>query len=121
MTPVGPQGVVLARSKCITKDELFVFDPSHTQISLIGPNGKYVSTKQGIDVSANQIEHDNTENFQLENDASNAKWMFRSSTNTYWKLETNNGIQASADIGWLSHFSKIYFRANRLIAYFFSK
>lgn len=37
-----------ARSKSITKDELFIFDPSHSQISLFAHNGKIVSIKQGI-------------------------------------------------------------------------
>ncbi len=100
MTPVGPQGVVVARSKSITKDELFIFDSSHTQITLIGHNGKYVSVKQGIDISANQTECNDTEKFQLDNDVlSNDKWLFRAHTNKYWKLELNNGIQASGDTG----------------------
>ncbi len=47
MTAVGPQGIVTARSKNVTKDELFIFDPNHAQISLIGHNGKLVSVKQG--------------------------------------------------------------------------
>jgi hypothetical protein len=47
LTAVGPQGIVTARSKNVTKDELFMFDPNHAQISLIGHNGKLVSVKQG--------------------------------------------------------------------------
>jgi hypothetical protein len=47
LTAVGPQGIVTARSKNVTKDELFIFDPNHAQISLIGHNGKLVSVKQG--------------------------------------------------------------------------
>ena len=48
LTAVGPQGIVTARSKCVTKDELFMFDPNHAQVSLIAHNGKMVSVKQGI-------------------------------------------------------------------------
>jgi hypothetical protein len=48
LTAVGPQGVVTARSKCVTKDELFMFDPNHAQVSLVGHNGKLVSVKQSI-------------------------------------------------------------------------
>ena len=50
MTAVGPQGIVTARSKNVTKDELFIFDPNHAQISLIGHNGKLVSVKQGSSI-----------------------------------------------------------------------
>lgn len=97
LTAVGPQGIVTARSKSVTKDELFTFDPNHAQVSLVAHNGKLVSVKQGLDVSANQIELADTETFQLEEDSVNEKWTFRTNSNKYWKLENNNGIQATAD------------------------
>lgn len=98
LTAVGPQGVVTARSKSVTKDELFIFDPNHIQISMIANNGKLVSVKQGVDVSANQIELADTETFQLEEDTVNEKWSFRTNTNRYWKLDTSNGVQANSDL-----------------------
>ena len=97
LTAVGPQGIVTARSKCVTKDELFLFDPNHIQVSMVGPNGKLVSVKQGVDVSANQIEIADSETFQLEEEPNNEKWAFRTNTNKYWKLEPGNGIQATGD------------------------
>lgn len=36
-----------ARSKAMTKDELFILDPNHSQISLYAHNSKLVSIKQG--------------------------------------------------------------------------
>ena len=36
-----------ARSKAMTKDELFILDPNHSQISLYAHNGKLASIKQG--------------------------------------------------------------------------
>jgi hypothetical protein len=82
-----------------------MFESNHAQVSLIAHNGKLVSTKQGLDVSANQIELANTETFQLEQDLSNEKWAFRTNANKYWKLENNNGIQSTGD---LKYFLKTY-------------
>lgn len=104
---MGPQGIVTARSKCVTKDELFIFESNHAQVSLVAHNGKLVSTKQGLDVSANQIELANTETFQLEQDASNEKWAFRTNANKYWKLESNNGIQSTGELKYQSSFTTI--------------
>lgn len=95
LTPVGPQGIITARSKCVTKDELFMFDANHAQIALIANNGKLASVKQGLDVSANQIEINDTETFQLEEDESNTRWNLRTNSNKYWKLENNHGIQST--------------------------
>jgi hypothetical protein len=86
-----------ARSKAMTKDELFILDPNHSQISLYAHNGKLVSIKQGIDVSANQIERGDSETFQLEEDDVVEKWKIRTNTNKYWRLETGSSIQATGD------------------------
>jgi fascin 1/2 len=62
LTAVGPQGVLTARSRSVTKDELFAFDANHAQVSLQSAyNGRLVSVRQGVDVSANQCELSNTE------------------------------------------------------------
>ena len=101
LTAVGPQGIVTARSKTVTKDELFAFDPNHAQVSLQSAfNGKLVSVKQGLDVSANQVELGNTETFQLEEEPSNSKWTLRTNNNKYWKLPENQtaSIQSTSDV-----------------------
>jgi hypothetical protein len=85
LTAVGPQGILTVRSKAVTKDELFAFDPNHAQVSLQSAfNGRLVSVKQGLDVSANQVELAHTETFQLEEDPLNQKWLIRTNTNKYW-------------------------------------
>lgn len=94
LTAVGPQGIITARSKSVTKDELFMFDPNHAQIALIAHNGKLASVKQGLDVSANQVEINDTETFQLEENSTNEKWTIRTSSNKYWFLDACNGIQS---------------------------
>jgi len=95
LTAVGPQGIITARSKYVTKDELFMFDPNHAQVALIAHNGKLASVKQGLDVSANQVELNDTETFQLEEDTVNEKWALRTNSNKYWKLESGNGVQST--------------------------
>jgi hypothetical protein len=95
LTAVGPQGIVTARSKNVTKDELFMFDPNHVQIALVAHNSKLASVKQGLDVSANQVEINDTETFQLEEDSSFDKWTFRTNANKYWRLESGSGIQST--------------------------
>lgn len=97
LTSIGPQGIITARSKCLTKDELFILDPNHVQFSLTAHNGKLVSVKQGIDLSANQTELSDTEIFQLEEDQNSEKWTVRTNSNKYWKLEIAHGIQAIGD------------------------
>ena len=69
-----------------------MFDPNHVQFSLTAHNSKLVSVKQGIDVSANQIECSDTETFQLEEDEASEKWTVRTNSNKYWKLENKLAI-----------------------------
>jgi fascin 1 len=100
LTAIGPQGIITARSKSVTKDELFLFDSNHAQVSLLAFNGKLVSVKQGVDVSANQFDLSDNEIFQLEEDSSKECWNIRTNKNNYWKLESNSGgggIQATED------------------------
>jgi hypothetical protein len=79
-----------------------MFDPNHAQVSLIGHNGKLVSIKQSLDVSANQIELADSETFQLEEDPINEKWTFRTNKNKYWRLENANGLQAVGESVYVS-------------------
>ena len=98
MTAVGPQGVITARSKCVTRDELFALEPNHAQVSLVAHNNKLVSVKQSLDVSANQCELADTETFQLEEQPANEKWTFRTNANKYWKVESGNCLKATSDV-----------------------
>ncbi|GAB1608309.1 protein singed-like [Argonauta hians] len=96
LTAVGHTAVMKARNKTITKDELFTIEDSHPQVTFTSHNGKYVSIKQGVDVSANQEEVTDQETFQLEFDKNSKKWAIRTVNNTYWSVEAAYGIQAVA-------------------------
>lgn len=96
LTAVGPKAVMKARNKTITKDELFTIEDSHPQVTFTSSNGKLVSIKQGVDVSANQDEVTDRETFQLEFDKDSKKWAIRTVDNTYWSVEGTSGVQAVA-------------------------
>jgi hypothetical protein len=84
------------RNKIAGKDEQFFLEESKQQICLIAPNGKLVSIKQGVDLSANQSEKDNSSIFQIEYDDDLELYHIRTYNNKYWKLE-GHGVQATAD------------------------
>ena len=96
LTAIGPLGVMTTRNKIAGKDEQFFLEESKQQICLIAPNGKLVSTKQGVDLSANQSEKDNSSIFQLEYDCDLELYHVRTYNNKYWMLE-GHGVQATAD------------------------
>lgn len=84
------------RNKIPGKDEQFLLEESKLQVSLVAPNGKLVSIKQGIDISANQSDKDDRNIFQLEYDEQLKLYHLRTYNNKFWKLE-GNGLQATAD------------------------
>lgn len=96
LTAVGPLGLMMTRNRQAGKDEQFLLEESQLQICLIAPNGKLVSNKQGIDLSANQYERDRSSIFQLEYDEDYHSYHLRTSNNKYWKIE-GCGVQAIAN------------------------
>ena len=96
LTAVGPLGMMTTRNTTAGKDEQFLLEESKLQISLVAPNGKLVSIKQGIDLSANQRESDQSSIFQLEYDELLQSYHLRTSNNRYWKLE-GLSVQAIAE------------------------
>lgn len=84
------------RNKYPGKDEQFLLEESQQQICLIASNGKLVSIRQGVDLSANQSERDNSSIFQLEYDEDFELYHIRCSNDKYWKLE-GHGVQATGD------------------------
>jgi len=99
LAPIGSKAILKTRSHTVTKDELFVLEDSLPQAAFIcGLNGRYVSTKQGIDVTANQDEISDFETFQLEYEPVSKKWYIRTMQDKYWTVvEQTGGIQASSD------------------------
>ena len=96
LTAIGPLGIMTTRNKIAGKDEQFLLEESKQQICLIAPNGKLVSIKQGVDLSANQCERGNCSIFQLEYDNNLKSYHIRTNNNKYWKLE-GHGVQATAE------------------------
>ncbi|CAH2236495.1 jg21255 [Pararge aegeria aegeria] len=98
LAPIGSKAVLKTRSTAVTRDELFSLEDSLPQAAFIAAlNEKYVSVKQGVDVTANQDEISSHETFQLEFDWGTKRWYIRTMQDRYWTLETGGGIQASGD------------------------
>lgn len=87
LTAIGPLGMMTTRNKTPSKDEQFSVEESKLQVCLMAPNGKLVSTKQGIDLSANQRERDHSSIFQIEYDEQLRSYHIRTYENKYWKVE----------------------------------
>ncbi|XP_025082558.1 LOW QUALITY PROTEIN: protein singed-like [Pomacea canaliculata] len=94
LTGVGATATMKGRNKTVGKDELFTLEDTHPQVVLIAYNGKKVSIKQGVDVSANQEDEEtDKEIFQMEYERSSGRWAFRTVDNKYWSLEPLGGVQ----------------------------
>lgn len=98
LSPIGSKAVLKSRSQTVTRDELFSLEDSLPQASFIAAlNSKYVSVKQGVDVTANQDEIGENENFQLEFDWSAHRWALRTTQDKFWCLSAGGGIQATGN------------------------
>ncbi|CAG9839656.1 unnamed protein product [Diabrotica balteata] len=98
LSPIGSKAVLKTRSNTVTKDELFSLEDSLPQASFVAAlNTRFVSVKQGVDVTANQEEISDHETFQLEFDWNTKRWYIRTMQDKYWTLETGGGIQACGD------------------------
>lgn len=98
LSPIGSKAVLKTRSSTVTRDELFSLEDSLPQASFIAAmNLRYVSVKQGVDVTANQDEIGENETFQLEFDWSAHRWALRTTQDRYWALSTGGGIQATGN------------------------
>lgn len=99
LAPLGSKAILKTRSTSVTKDELFTLEDSLAQAVFVSVmNGRHVSVKQGVDVTANQDETSDHETFQLEWDASTGRWYIRTMGDRYWTLEASGGVQASAPV-----------------------
>uniref|UniRef100_A0A673UQQ9 Fascin n=1 Tax=Suricata suricatta TaxID=37032 RepID=A0A673UQQ9_SURSU len=97
LAPAGPAATLRAgRSTGPGKDELFDLEESHPQVVLVAANHRYLSVRQGVNVSASQDEELHHETFLMQVDQETKKCTFYSSTGGYWTLVAHGGIQATA-------------------------
>uniref|UniRef100_A0A8C3GKX4 Fascin actin-bundling protein 2, retinal n=1 Tax=Cairina moschata TaxID=8855 RepID=A0A8C3GKX4_CAIMO len=97
LAPTGPTGTLKSgRSSKPGKDELFDLEESHPQVVFTAANGRFVSIRQGVNVSANQDEELNHETFQLQIDRDTNKCSLHTNAGSYWTLVAHGGIQAVA-------------------------
>ncbi|XP_043942653.1 fascin-2 [Protopterus annectens] len=97
LTPVGPTGTLRSgRSTKPGKDELFDLEESHPQVVLQASNGRFVSIRQGVNISANQDDETDFETFQMEIDKESKQCTLYSHVGNYWTLVSHGGIQSTA-------------------------
>ncbi|XP_012674539.2 fascin-2b [Clupea harengus] len=111
LTPMGPAGT-LRSGRCSKpgKDELFDLEESRPQVVLQAANNRFVSIRQGVNISANQDDETDMETFQMEIDRQSKQCTFRTNAGNYWTLVSHGGLQSTAtevgantmfDIQWL--------------------
>ncbi|XP_061605473.1 fascin actin-bundling protein 1a [Phyllopteryx taeniolatus] len=115
LAPSGPSGTMKAgKSARVGKDELFQLEQSHPQVVLTAANERNVSTRQGMDLSANQDEEGDQEVFQVEICRENRKCAFRTAAGKYWTLTANGGLQCTASTKSTNCYFDIEWRGKRL-------
>ncbi|KAL6481272.1 hypothetical protein MHYP_G00093520 [Metynnis hypsauchen] len=97
LAPSGPAGALKAgKNARAGKDELFVMERSRAQVALTASNGRNVSTRQGVDLSANQDEESDQEVFQMEMERETKRCALRCYSGKYWSLAPSGAIQCTA-------------------------
>lgn len=115
LAPSGPSGTMKSgKNARVGKDELFVLEQSHPQVVLTAANERNVSTRQGMDLSANQDEEGDQEVFQVEICRENRKCAFRTAAGKYWTLTANGGLQCTASTKSANCYFDIEWRGKRL-------
>ncbi|KAF4074901.1 hypothetical protein AMELA_G00228490 [Ameiurus melas] len=97
LAPSGPSGAVKAgKSVRVGKDEALVLERSRGHVVLTASNDRNVSTRQGVDLSANQDDESDQEVFQMEVDQETKRCAFRACNGKYWSLTPSGAIQCTA-------------------------
>ncbi|XP_056136661.1 fascin [Lampris incognitus] len=115
LAPAGPTGAMrCGRGTRLGKDELFGLERSHAQVVVTAGNERNVSTRQGMDLSANQDEEGDQEVFQLEMSREDRKCAFRTATGKYWTLTATGGLQCTASSKSANSYFELEWRDGRV-------
>ena len=95
LTAVAKEATLQTKNTKVSKDEMFILRDSHPQVCLTAKNGKKISSKQGVDLSAKQDEVTDCEIFQLEFHKKSSQWRFRSSSDILWSVAPSGGVQVN--------------------------
>ncbi|XP_061882554.1 fascin-like [Entelurus aequoreus] len=115
LAPVGPTGTVKSgKVTRVGKDELFGLERSRAQVVLTAANDRNVSTRQGMDLSANQDEEGDQEVFQLEMSPEDRKCAFRTAAGKYWTLTPSGGLQCTASTKSANSYFDLEWRDGRV-------
>jgi len=96
LTALGAKGTCKATKTAVTKDELFVMEDSFPQLKFTAVNGKKVSIKQGVELSASQTQTTDLEVFQVE-PVGNDQWTIKACSGKYWTCSDGGAITATAE------------------------
>lgn len=91
LAAAGRSSVFRSRSIGVSRDELFVFEVAPIQVSLKATfNNRWVSCKQGVDLSANQTDiTSNFETFQLTYHKQTQNWSIMTKDCNFWTISAN--------------------------------
>lgn len=86
LAAAGRSSVLRSRSIGVSRDELFAFEPAPIQVSMKATfNNRWVSIKQGVDLSANQTETSSKyETFQLTYHKQTKNWSIMTHDCNFW-------------------------------------
>ena len=107
----GRASTLRTRSNTVSRDELFEFEKAPIQVSLRATfNNRFVSTKQGMDVSANQNEITSShEVFELQYHDYSDTWTIRTKDHHYWSPGAASAIQTnSGDVSSAAHLKLVW-------------
>lgn len=91
LAAAGRSSILRSRSAGVSRDELFTFESAPIQVSFKATfNNRWVSIKQGVDLSANQSEsHSNHETFQMTFHKQSQCWSIMTHECNFWTVQPN--------------------------------
>lgn len=91
LAAAGRSSVLRSRSIGVSRDELFVFESAPIQVAMKATfNNRWVSIKQGVDLSANQLEVSSKfETFQMTFHKQTQNWSIMTKDCNFWTVSQN--------------------------------